>query len=628
MPRLFPEDAGSAATAHAPGSAAARSRSRHGSCSCSRAWIGRPPKPPDRAELSDIDRAARARAERAERPTNPLPYQPRQQRRSASTRCASRRRAGRGPQPEPADSKPRGEHDAGLVRSSAGLAVAAADAVPRIAVDQSNTNGRATTPGGSLGDALRNLQRYIQNESVRQPGRRRRTVRPEIQFDTKGVEFGPWIRRFIAQVKRNWFIPYAAMSMKGHVVITFNVHKDGSITDLDGRRPVPDRRVQQRRVRRAVGVESDAAAAAGVSVGQGVLHRHVLLQRNARGDADRSSSGSLILLVAFIVYVLVRACRDAAGRRRDPRVRPRPARARWRWRVAERYDGEIINCDSTAVYRGFDIGTDKIAPAERRGIPHHLIDIVDPTDEYTAAQLRARRGSLLVRDIHARGRLPILAGGTGFYYRALTRGLFPGPGATIALRAAARGDRRRARGVDVPAPDAAARRSGVGASHPAARPEAARARAGGLLPDRPSADRALRRHRVAAARRRRRARSALRLPAAQISERVTRRVDEQFARGLLGRDPGAARARRCRRPRGRSAGSCTVRRSSTCTAYATRRRRARSSRRRTGATRAAQLIWFRKEPNLTWFDGPGESRVDHRPRPPVSRHSAGVAPRQ
>ena len=54
--------------------------------------------------------------------------------------------------------------------------------------------------------------------------------------------------------------------------------------------------------------------------------------------------------------------------------------------VAERYDGEIINCDSTAVYRGFDIGTDKIAVADRRGIPHHLIDIADPTEEYTAAQ--------------------------------------------------------------------------------------------------------------------------------------------------------------------------------------------------------------------------------------------------
>src|SRR5437762_7156749 len=95
--------------------------------------------------------------------------------------------------------------------------------------------------------------------------------------------------------------------------------------------------------------------------------------------------------------------------------------------VAERFGGEIINCDSTAVYRGFDIGTDKIAPADRRGIPHHLIDIVDPTDEYTAAQY-ARDAAAVIRDIHARGKLPILAGGTGFYFRALTRGLFPGPG--------------------------------------------------------------------------------------------------------------------------------------------------------------------------------------------------------
>ena len=58
--------------------------------------------------------------------------------------------------------------------------------------------------------------------------------------------------------------------------------------------------------------------------------------------------------------------------------------------LAERYRGEIINCDSTAIYRGLDIGTDKTPPAERRGIPHHLIDIVDPTDEYTARTSRRR----------------------------------------------------------------------------------------------------------------------------------------------------------------------------------------------------------------------------------------------
>jgi tRNA dimethylallyltransferase len=101
--------------------------------------------------------------------------------------------------------------------------------------------------------------------------------------------------------------------------------------------------------------------------------------------------------------------------------------------IAERYDGEIINCDSTAVYRGFDIGTDKVSMADRRGIPHHLIDIADPTDEYTAAQY-AHDAAEAIRSIHARGRLPILAGGTGFYYRALTRGLFPGPGRDAALR--------------------------------------------------------------------------------------------------------------------------------------------------------------------------------------------------
>src|SRR5438094_3770252 len=101
--------------------------------------------------------------------------------------------------------------------------------------------------------------------------------------------------------------------------------------------------------------------------------------------------------------------------------------------VAECFGGEIINCDSTAVYRGFDIGTDKVAPAARRGIPHHLIDIADPTEDYTAARY-AREAAAAIRDIHGRGRLPVIVGGTGFYYRALTRGLFPGPGRDAALR--------------------------------------------------------------------------------------------------------------------------------------------------------------------------------------------------
>jgi TonB family protein len=100
------------------------------------------------------------------------------------------------------------------------------------AASPDKATGRSSTPGGSLGDALRNIQRYLQNQSFDNPQGGTGQFGPAIQFDTKGVEFGPWVRRFIAQIKRNWFVPYAAMTMHGHVVLTFNVHKDGSITDL------------------------------------------------------------------------------------------------------------------------------------------------------------------------------------------------------------------------------------------------------------------------------------------------------------------------------------------------------------------------------------------------------------
>ncbi len=101
--------------------------------------------------------------------------------------------------------------------------------------------------------------------------------------------------------------------------------------------------------------------------------------------------------------------------------------------IAERFGGEVISCDSTAVYRGFDIGTDKVPLEGRRGIPHHLIDVVEPSENYSAARY-ATDASAAVFETIARGRLPILVGGTGLYYRALTRGLFPGPGRDSDLR--------------------------------------------------------------------------------------------------------------------------------------------------------------------------------------------------
>ena len=86
------------------------------------------------------------------------------------------------------------------------------------------------------------------------------------------------------------------------------------------------------------------------------------------------------------------------------------------------------------MYRGIDIGTDKVPEAEQGGIAHHLIDVVGPTDVYSAARYAADAARTM-REITARGKMPIVAGGTGFYYRALVRGLFPGPARDTALRA-------------------------------------------------------------------------------------------------------------------------------------------------------------------------------------------------
>lgn len=103
--------------------------------------------------------------------------------------------------------------------------------------------------------------------------------------------------------------------------------------------------------------------------------------------------------------------------------------------LALRFGGEIISGDSIQVYRGFDIGTDKTGPEAQRGVPHHLIDIVGPEIQYTAADF-VRDALDAARGIASRGRFPIVAGGTGLYIKALVDGLFPGPGRDPAVRAA------------------------------------------------------------------------------------------------------------------------------------------------------------------------------------------------
>ncbi len=95
--------------------------------------------------------------------------------------------------------------------------------------------------------------------------------------------------------------------------------------------------------------------------------------------------------------------------------------------------GEIINCDSLQLYRCFDIGTAKPPPEERSRAPHHLLDVLDPRETFTAGEY-ARRAREVLEEVRGRGRLPILVGGAGFYLRALLEGLFPGPARDEDLR--------------------------------------------------------------------------------------------------------------------------------------------------------------------------------------------------
>ncbi|MGA8154384.1 MAG: tRNA (adenosine(37)-N6)-dimethylallyltransferase MiaA [Terriglobales bacterium] len=101
--------------------------------------------------------------------------------------------------------------------------------------------------------------------------------------------------------------------------------------------------------------------------------------------------------------------------------------------LAGRFHGEIVNCDSVAMYREFEMGTAKPSAEERAQVPHHLLDFVEPNSYMTAGEY-ARRARQVLNEIAARGNLPVVAGGTGLYLRALLDGLFPGPQRSEALR--------------------------------------------------------------------------------------------------------------------------------------------------------------------------------------------------
>jgi tRNA dimethylallyltransferase len=270
--------------------------------------------------------------------------------------------------------------------------------------------------------------------------------------------------------------------------------------------------------------------------------------------------------------------------------------------VAESLDGEIVNYDSVQVYRGFDVGSGKLTPAARHGIPHHLLDCLEAEEQFTAGDYR-RHALRVLAGIKERARLPVFVGGTGLYLRAVFMGLFEGPPRSEELRGRLRAlAKRRGREflhrllkrLD---PEAAARiepqdmQKTVRAVEVCilARTPISKMQAGGRS--------GLEGYRVL--------KVGLRPERRELYQRINRRVDWMFARGLaeetramLAR-PDACRIKALGALGYRQAGAVVKGELSLAeailqTQVATRRYAKR------------QMTWFRQEAGIVWFDGFGD----------------------
>ena len=272
--------------------------------------------------------------------------------------------------------------------------------------------------------------------------------------------------------------------------------------------------------------------------------------------------------------------------------------------LAERLGGEVISADAFAVYRGLDIGTAKPGPAERRRVPHHLIDVADPRERYSAGMF-VRDADAAIAAILARGRRAVVVGGTMFYVRALLRGLFPEPPKDEALRRALEEEWRR---------DPAAVRARLAALDPEAAARVAptdrqrilRAVEVATAAGRPMTE--LWREHPLPARRHPARLLGIAPPRSDLHARIAARVEGMFARGLLDEVRGLLVSGV---PRGAHAlkaigyRECCRALDGEWTAEQARERTAAATRQ----LAKRQLTWLRGAAGIEWLTGTGEAAV-------------------
>jgi len=271
--------------------------------------------------------------------------------------------------------------------------------------------------------------------------------------------------------------------------------------------------------------------------------------------------------------------------------------------LTRQFAGEIVSCDSVAVYRHLEIGTAKPTPEQRALVPHHLLDVAEPNEPFTAGEY-ARQARSTIADIAARGRLPLVVGGTGLYLRALLEGLFPGPQRSDELR-----QRLRARAAERGSPylhRLLRRRDAVAAAniHPNDTPKLIRAIEVCIAARRPLSElwsergrQPLEGFRVL--------RIGLNPPREKLYERINRRALQMFDAGLV-EETKALLERYGPNPPA-PLGSPGYKQAAQFLRGELRREQAIAAAQQAHRNFAKrQMTWFRREPEVNWLDGFGD----------------------